>query len=229
MKSKPLFVLAMVTVLSMSVQAHQLPNKQPTEKPVMEMSKAEAWSFFQWVMGLMDVKLDANKHLSTWTKERISWMFKENQEDRIAFNVFASGRILDGQQVYGMASGYADGKANIEVDLSLLGIWFWDSYKQKTSVDRVRRNDLAVMLSHEVIHIQHGSAILQGIKSDLVLRKEEERRTWTASVLEDIRPLIRRGENLNEHFVQANEALRICNGDPDCPAFDKFIEGHTKK
>lgn len=214
---------------SLAAQAQQKADNQSVQKPLIQLTEKEALAFFQWVMNLMNVEHEANKQLPPWTKERISWFFRQNQEDQLTLSVIATGLIGDDQQVIAMASGYKDGKANIEVNLSLLAIWFWDSYKQNVPVNRARRNDLALILSHEVIHIQHGSVILQEITVDPALRKEEERRTWAVSVLEDIRPLIRKGEKMNDHFIKAEEAFRFCNGDPDCPAFEKFVDGHTKK
>jgi hypothetical protein len=159
----------------------------------------------------------------------LAWIFNENRVGNLTFSWFANGRIEDNQQVYGMTSGYVDGKLNIEVNLSLLAIWFWDSYKDHTPIPPMRRNDLAIMLSHEVIHLQHGKDVLEAVKTNLALRKEEERRTWTVTVLEDVRPLIASGEKLNEHFVQASDAFKACSGDPLCPAFESFIDGHMKK
>ncbi len=226
-----IFMISVQEVLTGTIKAQSLSQSKPSEeKPMVSVSKDEAVTFFRWVMGLVDLGLEENKHLSIWTKDRISWMFKENQENRLTFELLMGDRISGNEQVvYGMFSGYVDGKANIEVNLSLLGVWFWDNYQLKTPVDRARRNDLAVMLSHEVTHLQHGSVILEATGPDLALRAEEEKRTWTITVLEDIRPLVRRAEKLNDHFVQANEALLACKGDPDCSVFADFIKGHTKK
>lgn len=222
-----LFVLLLPTVEAQTVKP--APEQQVAEKPMVVVSPEELEKFFRWVMGLVDNQLEVNKNLPIWTKDRLQWVIKQTTAKQLIFNL-GVGRVDENKTLYGATAGFMeDGTMNIELNMSLMTIWFWDNYKDGTPVDPARVNDLIIMLSHEVIHLKHGSDVLHAVATDLNLREEEEKRTWVISVLEDIRPLLRKGEKMNEHFVQASEALAACKGDPECPVFVAFIKGHTKK
>lgn len=223
-----LFVLGVVPLAVSKAQQTQ-PDQQPQEPPMVVATENELLQFWGWVMDHVEAGTEGSKYLSPQTNKRLVWMVDKLQKKELSF-ALATGRIPSTEKIHAlMVADYEAGKPIVRVNLSLLAVWYWGNYKSKIPISRQERNNLTVALSHEIIHLQHGSLVLQAVKSDAPLHDFEERRTWATSVIEDIRPLVEQREPLRDDFVLADKALRSCQDDQDCPAFKKFLYEHTIK
>jgi len=217
------FAIAMLPAISKAQQVQA--DKRPEEPHMIEATEQEFLQFWGWVMDHVDAD---PKYLPPQTAKRLQWAADQLNKKQLSFEL-ATGIIPDQKATFVMIADYVGEKPLIRVNLSILAIWYWESYKSKTPLSHQERNNLAVFYSHEIIHLQHGPLVLTATKTDTPLREFEERRTWAMSVIEDIRPLLEKGEPLREDFVLADKTLRACGDDQDCPAFKKLMEEHALK
>lgn len=206
----------------------QLENQQSGKKsndlPLIPMSKEEAKQFWVWIanQGIDYVGGGEDfKNVSKKTKDRLQWIVDMEKRGLTAKLEF--GRIQEEPVHYLMTSSYQGENPVLGVNLSWLAVLFLDKYNSKTPIDREGRNTLTIAFSHEAIHLKHGVLIMNALQSDPEVRAFEERRTWAQNVIEDIRPMLEKGEPMDENLIRADKLLRSCNDDMDCPAFKKFI------
>jgi hypothetical protein len=227
MLTKLMFAL----VLASACFAQQVePAKQSDEPPLISMSQEEALQFWGWVANQAINFVSGNdefKNVPQQTVGRLQWLVNK-QNDGLTFNL-QSGRLPKEQVHILMLLSFKGSDPVVDVNLSLLTVMHWEKYKSKTPIDRKSRNTLILAFAHEAIHLKHGPFVMYAEQSDMQLREFEERRTWAQSVLEDIRPMLDKGEPMDDDFVQADKLLRSCNDDMDCPAFKKFTFDRTGK
>lgn len=217
-------VLLMIPFLLTGVVAAQdaTISSQTKESLLDTMTTEEAFKLFNWVLG--HLKVDT-REFGPKTSQRIDWMFRESQN----INFTLAKRVAEDteEKTHLMIAGYDNGKLELKVNLGWLVKKYWENYRSNTPISRQDRNDLAILLSHEVIHLQHGPLLLQALKTDPALLGFEERRTWAQSVIEDIRPLVERNEAVNTDYTVAQILLRYCDDDMDCQAFKNFAAWRT--
>jgi hypothetical protein len=188
-------------------------------------TKTKALAFFEWIVGQLDPNLDENSYLPVKTRERLSWFIKQRQEGKLPVTV-APGIITPSQQLNSgirMITTFNGGKPTVTVNLGLLATWLWDNYIQDVPMSRHLKTELAITISHEVIHLT-GDPTGEMTKAE---NRAEEKRAWAIEIFEDIRPLAEKGEFLQEDAARANEILKFCKDNLDCPEFLKFIDEHS--
>lgn len=219
-----LLIGGIILPVSALAQQKQKTNEQVAEEVFAKVSDAELSAFFQWIMTQVADHSNKSQHFSPLTKGRIAWMF-----DNAGQNFTLSKKIVGGPgwgEVSALA-GFKAGKPAINVNFGKLVQEHWQSYQTKSALSLLDLNNMVIMFAHEVIHLQHGPLLIEVMKTDPPLLAFEERRTWAQSVIEDVRPLVQKGQPLHGDYVVAEQLLRSCNDDMDCPAFKNFTGTRT--
>ncbi len=164
-----------------------------------------------YLFASVNPSLPENRYFTPFAKEKISWIATEIKADKLSIillkNVAGSG--LDFEDL--MASGRPEGKPVIVIArprfLDLLAEGTGTSFNQQ------QRNDFALGLVHEVVHLQNANP---GNPADLEDRLHEEFRAWREVDVNVVRQFRKLGQPMNGVFIQTDDALRSCGDKLPC-------------
>jgi len=186
-------------------------SSQTQLQPGDRYTDAQINTAANYLFSLVNPSLPENQYFPPFAKEKISWITGEIKADKLSIillkNVAGSGLELEDL----MASGRPEGKPVIVIArprfLDLL------AEGTGTSFNQLQRNDFALGLVHEVVHLQNANP---GSPVNLEDRLHEELWAWREVDLNVVRQFRRLGQPMNGVFMQTDDALRFCGDRLPC-------------
>ena len=155
-----------------------------------------------------------------FARARITWLTKAQRAGALSIVLLrhTGSAGLDDEAL--MASGHVDGRLVIVIARAQFERLLEGSEGTSASFSRRQRNDFLLGLVHETVHLERdhpeGTASLED-------RLCEEERAWRTVDVEVVRPLLARHEPMNQRFIEADAALRLCGTREPCHALRKLL------
>ncbi len=211
-----LLIATMLVVLCLGMCAQAPLKEQP-----FRYNPAEAKFLLSKATVMVDPASPTSRHLPPLVLEKINWlqsMLKSKQLDMVGYEK----QYSDPYSRPMMQTNYVGGKFVLTASLETLLYFQRVRYGLKTGgPNRIMLNTVALALTHEAIHMERPDQLNQDNSRDLILR--EEARVWQKFTVQGIRVLRLKSEPLDSDFVRADDILRSCNDNVNCPAFKTYI------
>jgi len=119
-----------------------------------------------------------------------------------------------------MASGTVEGKSTIVIARPRFIRFLLEGGRTSTPFTQQERNDFALALVHEVVHLQNPN---RGDPARLEDRLVEELRAWRETDLNFARQLRELNQPMNYRLIEADDALRACGDTLPCEPLRQIL------
>ena len=150
--------MAAFTVLSRLSNQARPPTAGRVGQSVLAMTDEQLQRAADGLLAAVNPNLPSNQHLSDYAKERLRWLNNEQTEGRLVIRFFhdTPENALPGDVA--MASTREGGKAVIFLSKRHLAADLSNTGSIGTPFNARQRNDFAIGLIHEIVHLQNPEA-----------------------------------------------------------------------
>jgi hypothetical protein len=171
---------------------------------------------------LMSVKqwTSEDRDVSRFARAKIEWLTAEQKAGRLSVLLLESiaETNLDFEDL--MAAGVVDGLHVIVIAQPRFTAFLTEGGRVSAPFSEQQRNDFMLGLVHEVVHLQRPNP---GNPARFDDRLNEELRTWHEVDVNVVRQLRQLHQPMNESFLKADEAIRVCGDKMKCPALRELL------
>ncbi len=190
------------------------PSSSESTPPSRErMTDAEIRATANQLFWAVNPSLPENQYFSPFGKEKLSWIIMQKQTGNLSLvllkNVDSAGLIADDL----MASGSPEGKPIIVISQPSFLDFLLDGGRISAPFSQQQRNDFAIGLVHEVVHLQNPN--LPNLTTPPE-RLQEEIRTWRTVDLNVVRQLRELHQPMNRRLIEADDAILSCGDSAQC-------------
>lgn len=163
----------------------------------------------------------ANWFYPAFARQRIAWLRDQIQAGRLTLRL--TSETPEGDENAVMASGIVDGAPTLLIPLKRFRQLLAADGRVRPPFTQRQKNDFALALVHEVVHLQGG--FVRGSRSsrNAAERLREELRTWWEVNLYMVRPLRQFHQPMNATFLAIDDAFRTCGDVQHCPLVKSLI------
>jgi hypothetical protein len=170
------------------------------------------------LLALSDPERSENAYFPDYLRDQLRWMVREHRSGRLTVGFLTDDSAGLPADVL-MAASQLDGTASILIAKSRFMRFLIETGGTGPPFTQQQRNDFAVALVHEVVHLRNPAADPR----DAALRTAEESRVWREVNLMAVRPLRERKQPIHHRFTDADDALRICRDQLPCPPLARLV------
>ena len=152
--------------------------------------------------------LSENQYFTEFAKEKLSWVITEQKAGRLSLMLLKNVETtnLDVEDL--MAAGRVEeGKAVIVIARPRFVRFLVEGGRTSAPFTNQQRNDFALGLVHETVHLQNPEP---GNPANLQDRVAEELRAWREVNLNVVRQWRALNQPMNSRMIEADDALRPC-------------------
>src|SRR5712692_3413428 len=164
--------------------------------------------------------LPENQYFTQFVKDKIWWIITQQKLGRLRLillkNAEQAGLVAEDL----MASGIVEGKATIVISQPSFLDFLLDGGRTSAPFTRQQKNDFAIGLVHEVVHLQNPN---RGNPARIEDRLPEELRTWREVDLNVVRQFRRINQPMNRRLIEADDILRSCGDKARCEPLAKIL------
>jgi hypothetical protein len=157
--------------------------------------------------------LPENSYFTPFAKAKISWIADQRRAGKLSFiilkNVADAGLSFEAM----MASARPEGKPVIVIARPRFIEFLSDGGLGSAPFTRQQRNDFALSLVHEVVHLENPDISIATTPQDHLA---EEERAWREVDVNVVREFRRLNEPMNVRFIAADDAIRACHDRLPC-------------
>lgn len=172
--------------------------------------------------------LSENQYFPQFAKERLSWIIGEQKAGRLSLILLKNlaNTNLDVENL--MAAGRVEeGKAVIVIARPRFVGFLVEGGRMSAPFTRQQRNDFALGLVHEAVHLQNPHP---GNPASLEDRLNEELRAWREVNLNVVRQFRNLNQPMNPRMIEADDALRSCEDKLPCqPLRQILLPGESRR
>lgn len=171
-------------------------------------SDAEINVAINQLFAAVNPSLPENQYFTDFAKEKLEWIITEQKVGRLSLillkNVATTN--LDAEDLMA-AARVEENKPVIVIARPRFVGFLVDGGRMSAPFTQQQRNDFALGLVHETVHLQNPNP---GNPANLEDRLGEELRAWRAVNLNVVRPWRRLNQPMNPRLIEADDALRSC-------------------
>lgn len=157
--------------------------------------------------------LPQNSYFPPFAKAKISWVAEQQKAGKLSFillkNVADAGLSFEAM----MASARPEGKPVIVIARPRFIEFLSDGGLGSAPFSRQQRNDFALSLVHEVVHLENPEISSATTPEDHLV---EEQRAWREVDVNVVREFRRLNEPMNLRFIEVDNAIRACHDQLPC-------------
>jgi hypothetical protein len=171
------------------------------------------------LLALVDPERSDTAYFPAFARDRLRWMSREHAAGRLEVGLLTdtgTGRLP--AEVL-MAASNIDGKPTIVIAKPRFTKFLIDGGATAPPFRPQQKNDFAVALVHEIVHLQNAGADPRNPE----LRMREESRVWREVSLNVVRPLRVRNQPIHARFKEVDDALRACHDELPCPPLTRLV------
>lgn len=154
-----------------------------------------------------------NSYFTPFAKEKILWIADQRKAGKLSFILLKNIADTDLSFEAIMASARPEGKPVIIIARPRFIEFLTDGGFGSVPFTLQQRNDFALSLVHEVVHLENPNL---GTATTFEDHLAEEQRAWRAVDLNVVREFRRLNEPMNVRFVDADDAIRTCHDRLPC-------------
>ncbi len=168
----------------------------------------------------LNPSLADNQYFPQFAQEKIGWILSQKKAGtlRIIFLENTENTGLDAEDL--MASGTVEGKSTIVIARPRFIGFLLEGGRTSAPFTLQERNDFALALVHEVVHLQNPN---RGDPARLGDRMAEELRAWRETDLNFARQLRELNQPMNYRVIEADDALRACGDKLPCEPLRQML------
>lgn len=186
---------------------------KPQSPPGTAYTDADVSAAANRLFAAVNPLLPENSYFPPFAKAKISWVLEQRQAGKLSFillkNVADAGLSFEAI----MASAKPEGKPVIIIARPRFIEFLSDGGLGSLPFSRQQRNDFALSLVHEVIHLESPGLSSATTPHDHLV---EEQRAWREVDVSVVRELRRLHEPMNVRFVNADDAIKSCHDTLPC-------------
>lgn len=158
--------------------------------------------------------LPENRHFTPFAKDKLSWIVNEQKAGRLSLMLLKNigTTNLDAEALMA-AARVDDNKPVIVIARPRFVAFLIEGGRTSVPFTQQQRNDFALGLVHEAVHLQNPQP---GDPARLDDRLLEELRAWREVSLHVVREWRRTNQPMNPRVIQADDALRSCGDQLPC-------------
>ena len=164
--------------------------------------------------------LPQNQYFPQFAKERLLWIQTQRNAGNLSIQLLKNVDNADLNAEDLMASGRVEGRAVIVIAGPRFARLLMDGGRISAPFTQEQRNDFALGLVHEVVHLENQNPPDPARLED---RLAEELRAWSVVDLNVARPLRRLNQPMNLRFTEADDAIRTCGDKLPCEALRQIL------
>lgn len=171
------------------------------------------------LLAAADPALPENSYFPEYARDKLRWMTKEHAAGRLTIAFLEDPARIRLPIGVLMAASHLDGHPTIFIVKPYFATWLQERGRTAPPFSEQQRNDFAIGLIHEIIHLQNPHANPRDPKS-LV---REESRAWREVALRVIRPLRSLKRPLSRKLLEVDDALRSCSDEVPCDRLGRLV------
>src|SRR5712691_5938901 len=164
--------------------------------------------------------LPENQYFTQFAKDKISWIITQQKLGKLRLillkNVEQAGLVAEDL----MASGIVEGNPMIVISQPSFLDFLLDGGRKSVPFTQQQKNDFAIGLVHEVVHLQNPN---RGNPARIEDRLPEELRTWREVDLNVVRQFRKINQPMNRRLIEADDILRSCGDQARCEPLVKIL------
>lgn len=192
----------------------------PTQPESTVYTDAEISAAANQLFAAVNPSLPENQYFTQFARRKISWIADQRNAGQLSIillkNIDNTGLQFEAL----MASGRPEGKPVIVIARPRLLEFLSDGRPKSAPFSRQERNDFALALVHEAVHLQNPNP---GNPANLEDRLHEEQRAWREVDVNVVRQFRRLEQPMNARFVEADDALRACRDKVPCESLRAML------
>lgn len=197
-----------------SAATHQIPHESVPELTDSQLQRAA-----DELLATVDPKNPQNQYFPEFARERLSWIIRESTLGRLDVAFFNNTRTVQLPDDVLMAAWRRDGLATIFIGKPRFAQFLIEGGATVAPFTQQQRNDFALALVHEVLHLQNPAADPRDPKA----RLQEESRAWREVTMKVVRDLVAYNQPVHQRFRDVDTALRACRDQLPCPALGQLV------
>jgi hypothetical protein len=158
------------------------------------------------------------RHFPEFVRTKLAWLNREHQAGHLQVLFFPDTVAPSVPADIVMASGRTGATATIFVSQTRLASDLLNAGQLSPPFGPQQRNDFAIALVHEVLHLQNA----QADPEDATTYAREELRVWREVNMHAVRPLRSLNEPMHQRFLDVDDALTLCRDRLPCPAIERL-------
>lgn len=171
------------------------------------------------LLAFVDPERSDNAYFPDFARDHLRWMVREHGAGRlqVAFLTDASNGPLPPEVL--MAAWKLGDMPTIFIAKPRFMKFLIETGATKAPFTQQQKNDFALALVHEVVHLRNPAAD----PADQKLRPVEESRVWREVSLKAVRPLRALNQPVHRRFRDVDDALRACRDELPCAALARLV------
>ena len=171
------------------------------------------------LLAAVDPHKPENLYFSAFAREKLGWMVREHKAGRLQLAFFNDTSTTQLPADVLMAAWPLDGMATIFISKPGLTRFLIDGDATVPPFTPQQKNDFALALVHETVHLQNPHANPRDPES----RAREESRAWRDVTLQVVRDLLAHNQPVHQRFRDVDHVLRSCNDQLPCPSLGRLV------
>jgi len=193
---------------------------RPDGVPTSPLSDGDLQRAADELLAAADPRLPQNKHFTPFAADRLMWMRREVAAGRLTVAFLADAESIGIPPSVMMAATQLDGQPTIFIAKPRFATFLAEAGASKGPFGQQQRNDFAVALVHETVHLQRW----KGKPVDVNQHVREESFVWREVSLHVVRPWRALGQPLHPRFLQVDDAFKACGDQLPCAAIGRFAQ-----
>ena len=196
-----------------STPALAFPSQQPPQSPT-PYTDGDVIAAANRLFAAVNPSLPENSYFPPFAKAKISWVAEQRKAGKLSFillkNVADAGLSFEAM----LASARPEGKNPVIVMARPRFVEFLsDGGLGSSPFTRQQRNDFALSLVHEVVHLENPGISSATTPLDHLV---EEERAWREVDINVVRKFRKLNEPMNVRFIDADDAIQACHDTVPC-------------
>lgn len=184
----------------------------------VQLTDKELQATADQLLALVDPERPENDYFSDFARDRLRWMVREHRAGRLDVAFLTDSSAGFPADVL-MAASKLNGRPTIFIAKPRFMKFLIETGATTPPFTPQQKNDFALALVHEVVHLQSPDADAGNID----LRAAEESRVWREVSLQVVRPLRARNQPIHRRFRDVDDALRACRDELPCAALMQLV------